>query len=505
MKIKSKKNIGIQKIARLEVESTSGSELSNSFLDSKNIVHHNCNGPHVPLVVVDELDTLSGEGLKAFKEISGMLDSKNGKQPLRVNISTRKSRYGLMEAQISAAEKLGKEVRRWTVLEFMQRCSDDRSGVLPTTFYVSIDDGSTLPVEEWNKLTDLKKKEYEVVDAFDKCPACPLAPWCRGDAKKQESKSPMLKSVNEVIAKVLAEGPDWTSAQLFNLRPSVEGIVFKEFDERVHVKTWNQMWEVLTGKTFPGQCTHDIFIKKCHDLKLSCYGALDFGWSSPNTLVIVFIDNRENIYVVRCDGQTFVSHPAWIHHVRYKWHPVYNVDLYFPDTADPGDGVEMRKLGLAVATNEGKDQILTGVQVIKKWLRVPGSREAKIFIAEETCKPLIQDFLLYHFKTDAAGEVTDVPDSMNDHWLDPLRYIIQNLFGKNQIILSSSGLDLDMSKVVDDRGNFYKTPTAEEFARVKGISLNTEINTGNIGKIGRLSELDEIDEEVKEGGFIWSF
>ena len=33
-----------------------------------------CNGPHVPLVVVDEIDTVSGEGLKAFKEISGMLD-----------------------------------------------------------------------------------------------------------------------------------------------------------------------------------------------------------------------------------------------------------------------------------------------------------------------------------------------------------------------------------------------------------------------------------------------
>ena len=28
-----------------------------------------CNGPHVPLVIVDEIDTVSGEGLKAFKEI----------------------------------------------------------------------------------------------------------------------------------------------------------------------------------------------------------------------------------------------------------------------------------------------------------------------------------------------------------------------------------------------------------------------------------------------------
>src|SRR6185369_14367718 len=43
-----------------------------------------CNGPHVPLVVVDEIDTVSGEGVKAFKEISGMLDSKGGRKALRV-------------------------------------------------------------------------------------------------------------------------------------------------------------------------------------------------------------------------------------------------------------------------------------------------------------------------------------------------------------------------------------------------------------------------------------
>src|SRR5687768_4520088 len=48
------------------------------------------NGPHVPLVVVDEIDTVSGEGLRAFKDIAGMLDSKRGRRGLRVGISTRK-------------------------------------------------------------------------------------------------------------------------------------------------------------------------------------------------------------------------------------------------------------------------------------------------------------------------------------------------------------------------------------------------------------------------------
>src|ERR1017187_1777156 len=58
------------------------------------------NGPHVPLVVIDEIDTVSGEGIKAFKDIAGMLDSKGGRKALRVGISTRKSRYGLMNQKL---------------------------------------------------------------------------------------------------------------------------------------------------------------------------------------------------------------------------------------------------------------------------------------------------------------------------------------------------------------------------------------------------------------------
>jgi hypothetical protein len=118
---------------------------------------------------------------------------------------------------------------------------------------------------------------------------------------------------------------------------------------------------------------------------------------------------------------------------------------------------------------------------------------------------LIQDLTLYHYKTDSAGQITEQPDDLNDHWLDPFRYILQNLFGKSQIVLSASALDFDVSKIVDSRGHFYKPPTAEEYAHVKGISFNAEVNIDNVGKIGRLSELEEENDETVEGGFMWSF
>ena len=463
------------------------------------------NGPHVSLVTVDEVDTISGEGLKAYKEISGMLDTKRGKRPLRVNISTRKSRYGLMEQQISSAEKMGKIVRRWTALEFMQKCPDSRSGTEKTLYYIDMEDNNILSPEDWNKLHDQKKKDYEPVDALDKCAKCPLLPWCRGDAKRQESKSTMLKSIDEINAKIMSEGADWTSAQLFNLKPSVEGIIYKEFDERTHVKNWNEMWFILTGKEFPGDCSHDIFVKKAQAMGIPFYAGIDWGWSNPNTLVIFCVDSRENVYVVKCDGMTYVSRPAWMHHVKNKYHQRYRISLYFPDIADPGDAVEMKKLGLPIPSNMVKGEIMGGVQIIKKWLRVPGTSEAKLFVASDGCKSLIEEFNLYHFKTNSAGEVTEDPATEHDHWLDALRYGFQSLFGKNTVVLSNSGLEADLSQIVDTRGHFFKPPTASEYAKAMNIEFSSEYTTDKIGKIGRLSEVeDDGDDNNTDGGFIFT-
>jgi hypothetical protein len=464
-----------------------------------------CNGPHVPLVVTDEIDTVSGEGLKAFKEISGMLDSKGDKIALRVGISTRKSRYGLMNKMMEEAEEAGRHVRRWTAFEFTERCPDERSGTTPTKSYHVLDDMEVID-EETYKLKDVKKqKDYtEHMMPGEKCLKCPAAAICLGDAKKQKSKSWMLKPIGELIKKVRSEGTDWALSQLMNLKPSVEGIIYKEYDSRIHVKNWNQMWKTLTGVDFPGECTHDIFVKKCHSMKLSCYAGVDWGWSNPNTVVYFFLDKKDNVYIVRADGMTYVSQPEWVHYVRNRYHHMYRCQLYFPDIADQGAITEMRKAGLPVASDNDK-AINTGIQVIKKLLRVPGTQDTKIHLAQETTNPLQNEFQLYHFKTAADGTITEVPESEHDHWLDALRYPLTMLLGKGTMVM---GHDLaeDERKTVDQNGHYYRTPTPEEFAEVNNLRLSTdEPDASKLGKIGRLSDLDDDDDDWDGGGgFLWS-
>lgn len=463
-----------------------------------------CNGPHVPLVVTDEIDTVSGEGLKAFKEISGMLDSKGDKRALRVGISTRKSRYGLMNKMIEEADQAGRHVRKWTAFEFSGRCPDDRSGVIPTVSYHILDEMEVIDEKTFKLKDDKKKKEYtRHVMPGEKCLTCPAAAICLGDAKNQHSKSWMLKPISELIQKVRSEGADWALAQLMNLKPSVEGIIYKEFEEKVHVKNWNKMWEQLTGVEYPGECTHDIFVKKCHSMNLACYAGVDWGWSNPNTVVYFFVDKKDNIYVVRADGMTYVSQPEWINYIKHKYHHKYRCSLYFPDVADQGAVTEMRKAGLPVSSENDKS-INTGVQVIKKHLRVPGSSDTKMHVAQETCGPLIEEFLTYHFKTAADGTITEVPDTEYDHWLDALRYPMTMLFGKGTLILGN-GMVSDEQKVTDNNGSYMRTPTIEEFARENNLNIDTEVDDSKVGKVGKLSDLDDDEDDWNGGGgFLWS-
>lgn len=465
-----------------------------------------CNGPHVPLVVTDEIDTVSGEGLKAFKEISGMLDSKGDKRALRVGISTRKSRYGLMNKMMEEAEQAGRHVRRWTAFEFSSRCPDSRSGKKPTVSYHILDEMEVLTEAEF-KLKDAKKqKEYtKHIMPGEKCLSCPAAAICLGDAKNQKSESWMLKPISELIQKVRSEGTDWALAQLMNLKPSVEGIIYKEFDPKVHVKDWNKMWYTLTGVEYPGECTHDMFVKKCHAMGLQSYAGVDWGWSNPNTVVYFFVDKKDNIYVVRADGMTYVSQPDWIHYIKNKYHNMYRCQLYFPDVADQGAVTEMRKAGLPVSQDNDKS-INTGIQVIKKFLKIPGSNDAKFHLAKETTGPLVEEFLTYHFKTAADGTITEIPDTEYDHWLDALRYAMTMLFGKSMLMIGNNMLDDDNS-VTDATGKYFRTPTIEEFAKENHLRVNTEIDTSKLGKIGKPSELEDNDDDDEwngGGGFLWS-
>ena len=479
------------------------------------------NGLHSSIVSCDELDTLSKDGIKAIQEVSGILTAKDGKSTLRINISTRKSRFGIMNQMMENAEKEGRTVRKWTFLEFTEACPEERRGKHKVYVWVKQSTCEAYSEEEFElKISIDKRKDFIREEVYEGCicsrqfgdKPCPAVAMCLGDAALQTSKSPMLNPIGEFIKKTRTETPDWCLSQLMNLKPSMEGIVYVEFKEETHVLTWNQMWFKLVGKEFPGTCTHDIFIRKCREMKLMCVAGMDFGWASPSAVVIFYVDNKENVYVVRSDAIIGINDASWIHYIKTKYHNQYNVQLYYPDIAN-GSAVDMMRLAsLPVADSINKD-INLGIQIIKKSLIAPGSREIKLVVAKETCLSLIDEFGKYHYKQDAAGQVVDIPEKEYDHSLDALRYPMIGLFSRPMAILEGGSDSYGSAYgIIDQRtGGYLRPPTAAEFAEVNGIPFNAdEVNDKKVGMIGTIAQLrdDEDDENggvEGGGGFLMSF
>jgi hypothetical protein len=185
---------------------------------------------------------------------------------------------------------------------------------------------------------------------------------------------------------------------------------------------------------------------------------------------------------------------------------MYRCQLYFPDLANPGDAQTMRTEGLP-CPSEVEKSTESGIQVVKKWLKSLASVNPKIFFAKDTCGPIIVEFGLYHFKTDAAGKITDDVEKEHDHWLDALRYAIYSLFGKSAAIIADPDYE-SKSKLVDRFGSFSRMPSPEEFAVSKNIRVNpdSDQSKAKLGQIGKKSDLDSDDLEIGgDASFLWSF
>ena len=440
------------------------------------------NGPHVPLIVVDEIDTVSGEGVKAFKEISGMLDSRGDKKALRVGISTRKSQHGLMNQQIETANECGVHLRKWTCFEFCQACTEEMSGTIVTDLWVDVYGYRVLPTEKYELLDEKEQGKFVYVSfPGEKCAKCALAPICQGDAKKQVSKSKFLKPLSDIIKKVKKEGPDWTLSQLMNLKPSLEGVVFKEFNEDRHVITFNEAWVVLTGKQSPVEITKKRFISQAKSIGCQIYCGVDFGWSAPSTATFVIKTPDNNFIVAGTHGLVDTSKPNWLLALKQKYQPIYKADSYFIDTADPGDMVTANEVGLSIGNKSSKKYSREyGVQIIKKLLFSLNSPVPNLYFIKDETKDIVREMKTFHYKIGTDGEPTDVLDDENDHWIDGLRYVLADVSG---------GVIADL--------NIGAAQEVSYTANIRGLGTKSEPKT--------LSEIyeEEEREEVCGGGNFW--
>jgi len=218
------------------------------------------------------------------------------------------------------------------------------------------------------------------------------------------------------------------------------GQIYDEFDESVHVKTfeYNPGWKN--------------------------YVCFDFGFTDPFVALDIMVDPMDNIYVWReymVTGKTTWEHANII---NTRDNPEgYHVDAMF---ADPRGADEIATLQLILgpvyARNVGW---ITGVEAVKRYLKLGTDGKPKLFM-HPRCSELVRQMKALRTKTVKEGHnAREGQHDYDDHGPDCLRYFF------NEYVVLGAGTSLE-----DVYSDTYRGSEAEGFITwAGGVTMNEPI------------------------------
>jgi len=405
-----------------------GEDFFNCNFWNNSIVSHNCNGPHTPLVCKDEVDTV--QDLQAYKDISGIpIPTLDGRPPITIGISTRKSSFGLVQQEVDAAAKTGLQVFKWGILECTQKCTIQRSGTRKIPIYININKLLAIDEETWKALPFKQKTEYTSYTGYEGClKNCKIFAACRGYLKQQTCTSPYLRSIDLVQKQLFETSEDWALAQQLCIKPSPTGLVYSNFNYSNQVLTYKQIIEKISGQVITPnkEITLDDVMTIAKGFGCNVFMGIDFGFTDPYVAELMVIDKIDNIYVVKEFAVTQMDGDEAALWLQNNW-AKYEIDMVYPDIENPGYIKLLIKRGFNCAkalkdkeTTGGRLNIVNkdikgGIETVRRFIRVPGTHNTKLFI-NHSCKLLLEEIQKYHYRTDRFGNVIDdTPEDESNH------------------------------------------------------------------------------------------
>lgn len=148
----------------------------------------------------------------------------------------------------------------------------------------------------------------------------------------------------------------------------------------------------------------------------------DFGFSTdPFAYVCSYYDSkRKQLYILESIGATELSNEQSVELIR----PYVGRDKLICDSAEPKSVAEFRNLGInAYGAKKGKGSIENGIRFL----------QSLEIIVDEHCQNIINELSSYSWKTDSSGTALAIPSDKNNHWIDALRYSLEDANRKTGI------------------------------------------------------------------------
>ena len=317
-------------------------------------------GQHVQKLRCDEVELFDEEVFAASKFTT---QSKHNITAGMELISTMHRPYGIMQREVSAAASAGVPVFKWCLLETIEKCTDRN------------------------------------------CPQCPLWEDCRGRAK---SACGYLK-IDDCITQMRRSSRAGWEAEMLCIKPSLENVVFGEFDPEVHVRPVD------------------------YDPNLSLYRALDFGFVNPFVCLWIQVDADGIVRVI----DEYVRSRATIdvHAEQIKARTPCAEEQVAATLCDPagagrsditGTSVVRELRAHGIATRYRRSGILEGIEQIRRAIR-SGDGTSSLVVSPR-CPRLIEALRCYHYPDAGRAAAGELPlkDGLYDHPIDALRYFFVN-------------------------------------------------------------------------------
>ncbi len=316
-------------------------------------------GTHVQKLRCDEVELFDENVFAAAKFTTQSTDTITAAMEL---ISTMHRPYGLMQREVAAAAQAGVPLFKWCIWETVEKC------------------------------------------AGRNCSQCPLWGDCRGRARQAAG---YLK-IDDCITQMRRSSRAGWEAEMLCIRPSLENVVFGEFDPAVHVRPVE------------------------YDPNLPLYRALDFGFVNPFVCLWIQVDGAGTVRVL--DEYVRTRATIDMHAVEMKTRtpcPEERVAATFCDPAGAGQNDvtgtsavrELRALGIAIRYR--RSGILEGIELIRRAIRAGDSKST--LVISPRCPRLIEALRCYHYpdRGPTTGELP-LKDGVYDHPIDALRYFFVN-------------------------------------------------------------------------------
>ena len=326
-------------------------------------------GPHVPRLYEDEIDVMDAEIAEAA---TGMISGRGEIPGRQVGLSTLHRPGGTMDRLVTAAPENGFNVHKWNIWESIERCGTDRS-----------------------------------------CSRCCLWEACRGKARDGEG----LVKIDDAIRQYRNWSKNRWEAEALCERPSVEGLVFPEFDPRMN-----------------GLHVSD---KVGHQADLPVYRAIDWGWNYFAGLHVQLLAGQTVRVIGEYKGQNLRLRDNMEAMLKLEKQRGYKIAATYVDPAGAGRNDQTGMGNVELLRNEyGIDctyttasrlrAVQTGLELIRDWL-APAAGQSRLTISGQ-CKWLIESFCNYRNQRTASGAYIDRPEENTpwEHPLDALRYFFVN-------------------------------------------------------------------------------